>query len=1211
MSKGEDITTRYKLDISDLKKGISEANKNIKLANAEFKAASAGMDNWAKSSDGITAKLKQLNLVLNEEKTKLENYKKQQQELDKAYSENGKRADELKAKLAQLASQGVSKTSEEYRKYQKALTDVEKEQQANKKASDDLKITILNQQGTVNKTEKEIKNYQIALKEMQSEENKTATATDELTKDIEKQQNELDDLKSKYKDVVLEQGKDSEEAKKLANKIKELSGELKDSKVELNNASKAADKLDKSLDIDTKTPTDGFTIMKGALASLVADGIRKAIDGIKDFVKETIEVGKKFDSSMSQVEAVSGASGEALEKLRSKAKEMGETTKFSASDAADAFNYMAMAGWKTEDMLNGIEGVLNLAAASGTDLATTSDIVTDALTAMGYSAGDAGKLADVMAAASSNANTNVEMMGATFQYAAPIVGALGYNMEDTAVAIGLMANAGIKGEKAGTALRSMLTRLSAPPKECASAMDALGISITNTDGTMKPLNEIMGDLRKSFDGLGEAEQAQYAKQIAGQEAMSGLLSIVNAAPEDFDKLTKAVNDSAGAAQKMSDTMQDNLEGDMTKLNSSIEGLQIALYEKFEPALRKGVEALTKLVNNKPAITALTVAIGALISAFVVTKIVSFVTSMQTAITAMKSWQLLTKAVTAAQWLLNAAMSANPIGIVIAIIAGLVAAFVTLWNKSEKFRNFWIGLWEKIKEVVSPVINYITDRFKLAWEVIKIIWDSVSSYFKLVFDSIKTVFSAIGDIFSGDFSSAWEKIKGIFINAAIWFKEHVLGAIGKIFSNIDQFMTDHFGEAWTNIKNIFGAVGEWFAEKFTKVKDSIVNIFTGIRDFFITIWNATVLIWSTVAEWFNNNVVEPIKNFFSPLVEWFTKLFKSIWDYISSVFKVIAELAQGCWNAIVLVWGIVSDWFNEHIVQPLVNFFTILWNTISTTAQNAWNFIVSVWTVVSTWFNENIITPVKTFFTELWNGIQEKATATWEGIKEIWNIVSTWFSETIIEPVKNTFIGLWETLKTGASSAWEGIKGVFSTVANFFRDTFQSAWQKVKDVFSVGGKIFDGIKEGIVNAFKTVVNGIIRGINKVITIPFNGINNALDKIQSIDIAGAKPFSGLVSRISVPQIPELEHGIGLAKKGHQYLLEGNGNEAVVPLDKNGPWVKSIANELISQLPALKNSITNNTNSITNSNNFTQIINAPKQLSRIEIYRQTKNLLEYKGG
>ena len=585
MSKGEDITTRFKVDISDLKKGITEANKNIKLANAQFKAVASGMDDWEKSSDGLNAKLKQLGTVLNEEKNKLENYKKQQQQLEEAYNENGKRADELKTKLQQLSNQGISKTSEEYQKYQKALNEVEQEQIANKKAANNLQVTILNQQSAINKTEKEIQNYETALKEIQSQENKTVTATEKLTKEIENQQNELDDLKDKYKDIVLEQGNNSNEAKELANKIKELSEELKDNKVELNNASKAADELDESLDIDTKTPTNGFTVMKGALASLLADGIRKAIDGIKEFAKETIEVGKKFDTSMSQVEAVSGASGEALENLRNKAKEMGETTKFSASDAADAFNYMAMAGWKTEDMLSGIEGVLNLAAASGTDLATTSDIVTDALTAMGYSAGDAGKLADVMATASSNANTNVEMMGATFQYSAPIVGALGYNMEDTAVAIGLMANAGIKGEKAGTALRSMLTRLSAPPKECASAMEALGISITNTDGTMKPLNEIMEDLRTSFDGLSESQQAQYAKQIAGQEAMSGLLSIVNAAPEDFNKLTEAVNDSNGAATEMSATMQDNLEGDMTKLGSKLEGVQIALYEKFEPALR--------------------------------------------------------------------------------------------------------------------------------------------------------------------------------------------------------------------------------------------------------------------------------------------------------------------------------------------------------------------------------------------------------------------------------------------------------------------------------------------------------------------------------------------------------------------------------------------------------------------------------------------------
>ena len=237
-------------------------------------------------------------------------------------------------------------------------------------------------------------------------------------------------------------------------------------------------------------PPKRLFVVPPALADLVADGIRMAISALKDLATETIKAGMGFEQGMAQVQAISGATAEEMQLLSDKAKEMGAKTKFSASESAEAFNYMAMAGWETEDMLNGIEGIMNLAAASGADLATTSDIVTDALTAMGYSAGDAGKLADVMAAASSNANTNVDLMGKTFQYAAPIVGALGYSMEDTAVAIGLMANAGIKGDKAGTALRSVLTRLSAPPKECAEAMEELGQMTENI------WNDTVGALRQ-------------------------------------------------------------------------------------------------------------------------------------------------------------------------------------------------------------------------------------------------------------------------------------------------------------------------------------------------------------------------------------------------------------------------------------------------------------------------------------------------------------------------------------------------------------------------------------------------------------------------------------------------------------------------------------------------------------------------------------------
>lgn len=304
-----------------------------------------------------------------------------------------------------------------------------------------------------------------------------------------------------------------------------------------------------------------------------------------------------FDSSMSKVAAISGATGNDFDSLRSKAREMGATTKFTAEEAADAMTYMAMAGWKTEDMLEGVEGIMYLAAASGEDLATTSDIVTDALTAFGHSAEDSGKLADIMAAASSNANTNVGMMGETFKYVAPVAGALGLSMEDTAVAIGLMANAGIKASMAGTSLRSLLTRLAKPTKESQTAMDALGISITNSDGSMKSLEEIMQNLRTSFSGLTEAEQAQYAAMLAGQRGMSGLLAIVNAAPEDYEKLRLAVDNSAGSAQAMAETMQDNLAGQLTILKSQLQELAISFGDILVPHIRKAVEWIQRQVDE--------------------------------------------------------------------------------------------------------------------------------------------------------------------------------------------------------------------------------------------------------------------------------------------------------------------------------------------------------------------------------------------------------------------------------------------------------------------------------------------------------------------------------------------------------------------------------------------------------------------------------------
>lgn len=346
--------------------------------------------------------------------------------------------------------------------------------------------------------------------------------------------------------------------------------------------------------------------------SVVSTAAKAATAAIGAGIVASVKIGAAFESEMSKVQAISGVTGDELAQLTAKAKEMGAKTKFSASESAQAFEYMAMAGWKTDDMLNSIDGVMNLAAASGEDLASVSDIVTDAMTAMGLAAdgttnivkdgytkevSNASHFADVLAAASSNSNTNVAMMGETFKYAAPLAGALGYSVEDLAQAIGLMANSGIKGSNAGTALRSVLTRLAKPPKEAAEAMEQYGISMKNSDGTMKSLMEVMENMRDSLQGLPEDEQAAAAAAIGGQEAMSGLLAIVNASESDFNKLANAIDNADGSAEQMADIMQNNLTGQLTIMRSAAEALGIEIYESIQQPLTDIVKAGTQAIND--------------------------------------------------------------------------------------------------------------------------------------------------------------------------------------------------------------------------------------------------------------------------------------------------------------------------------------------------------------------------------------------------------------------------------------------------------------------------------------------------------------------------------------------------------------------------------------------------------------------------------------
>ncbi len=428
-----------------------------------------------------------------------------------------------------------------------------------------------------------------------------------------------------------------------------------------------------------------------------------------------VKTAADFDSSMSQVAAISGATGDDLQALRDKAREMGEKTKFSASEAADAMTYMAMAGWKSKDMISGIDGIMSLAAASGEDLATTSDIVTDALTAFGLSAKDSGHFADILAAASSNANTNVSMMGETFKYCAPIAGALGFSAEDTAEAIGLMANAGIKSSQAGTALRTIMNNLAGDVKISGKAIGDVTIATTNADGSMRDLSDILADCRAAFGNLTESEKANAAESLVGKNAMSGFLALMNAAPEDIAKLSGAIDNCDGSAEKMAATMQDNLAGQLTILKSQLQELAISFGEILMPAIRSIVSKIQDFVDKlngmdegtKQAI----VKIGLLVAAIGPLLVILGTVISKTG-TALRAFSSLGKGVLQLSYnfkngiglagKLGTALGgiSAPVLAVVAVIGTLVAAFMHLWNTNDGFREAIIGTWNKIKGTVS-------------------------------------------------------------------------------------------------------------------------------------------------------------------------------------------------------------------------------------------------------------------------------------------------------------------------------------------------------------------------------------------------------------------------------------------------------------------------------------------------------------------------------
>ena len=648
----------------------------------------------------------------------------------------------------------------------------------------------------------------------------------------------------------------------------------------------------------------------------------------------SVKTAADFEAAMSKVAAVSGASGKELEDLTAKAREMGSKTKFFASEAAEAMNYMAMAGWKTEDMLSGIEGVMNLAAASGEDLAITSDIVTDALTAFGLSAQDSGHFADVLAAASSNANTNVSMMGETFKYCAPIAGALGFSVEDTAEAIGLMANAGIKSTQAGTSLRTIMTNLSGEVKICGENIGEVTVATTNADGSMRDLSDILADCRTAFSGLSESEKAAAAESLVGKNAMSGFLALMNAGEGDIAKLSGAIDNCNGAAQSMADTMNNNLEGQLTILKSQLQELAISFGEILLPAVKSIVSFLQgfiNVLNSMPDGMKQTIVTIALVAAalgpvlIIIGKVVSAVGTIMTIVPKVAG---VIKAVQGAFAALNATMLANPIVLIIAAIAALVAAFIYLWNTNEEFRQFWIDLWENIKEIAVAVWEGLEEFFSAAWEAIRAtaetVWNALAGFFTGLWEGIRNTFTTVVNAISSFLSTAWNAIQTVATTvwtaistffSTIW--NGIKTVVTTVVTGISTFLTTAWNTIKTAITTVLNAIKTVFSTAWNAIKNVVTTVINGIKNTITTVWNgikntvATVVnaIKTTVSTAFSamwNGIKNTISGIYNTIKNGFTNAVNFIKNLASSAFSWGADIINGIVNGIKSCIGKVKD-----------------------------------------------------------------------------------------------------------------------------------------------------------------------------------------------------------------------------------------------------------------------------------------------------------------
>lgn len=942
-----------------------------------------------------------------------------------------------------------------------------------------------------------------------------------LRSTISKQEDTLQQLKQRYVDVATEQGETSDEARELARQIQDLSSELHENKTKLSDAEYAADKLDNSLEeveSSAKKADDGFTMFKATLANLAADAIMRAVDGIKNLVGNVIELGQNFTSTMSEVSAISGATGEDFEKLEACAREYGATTVFSASNAAEALKYMSLAGWDADQSTSALGGVLNLAAASGMELGAASDMVTDYLSAFAMEAGDAAYFADLLSYAQSHSNTTAEALGEAYKNCAANLNAAGQDVETVTSLLEGMANQGYKGSEAGTAMAAIMRDITNGMKDGAIKIGETSVAVMDAQGNFRDLTDILTEVEAATNGMGDAERAVALSSTFTADSTKGLNLILNEGMGNIAGYEEELRGASGSAEEMANIMNDNLSGDVAAMNSAFEELGLKIYDALESKLRAGVQFITNgvipaiewLGGHIPEVTIAVSGLGAVIAAMNWGTISSKIAMVKGALVK-----------------LAAALGgvSLPAIAIIAVITAMALAFTNLWKNNEEFRNKITAIWDGIKAKFDEFGQGIVDRlnalgfeFEDITEVMKAVWDGfcevLAPIFEGVFQQISNIlnealdiltglFDIFAGIFTGDWDMVWQGVQEVF--GAVW--DFVVATFENWISTFTSLADTVLGWFGTDWETVWTNVKTFFSDTWNAISSFFSGILTGIKTFFTDTWNAIVSFFSGIL----SGIYSSVTGTMTEIHDTFTNIWDSITGFLSGAWETIKNIVT---VGIMAVKEIISAAF-QIITLP----FRFIW-------ENCKDTVLSIWETIKSVIGEKIdavkekITTVTTAISNVasaaWNAISSTASSLWEGIKgtigskidaakekvstatsTITSVASsTWSS------VSSTASSLWSTISSTVSSKISAASSAVSSATSTITSVASSAWSSVSSAASSKWESVRSTISSKLSSAQSTVSSLMSGITSTMS---SGLSSALSTVSG-------KFSSIYSTIS---------------------------------------------------------------------------------------------------